>query len=224
LVLGAYDWAAFGSPFHLSYRYVSNEFAAQQSAGFFGIHAPSGHSIRLLLIGDRGLLFDSPFLVAAAVGLALLWRRARAELLVCALVVLAFAALDAGYFDSYGGDSPGPRFFAPALPFLALGLPAAFARARAIVAVLVTASVLASTAIAVTWPAAVNNAPVYTGTVWRRLRELVEHGSGSPLATWAQQTVLPLRPFGAFIVVLAFALTSVAVSWPRRLGAGNRSA
>src|SRR4029077_5854530 len=27
VALAAYDWAAFGSPFHLSYRYVANPFA-----------------------------------------------------------------------------------------------------------------------------------------------------------------------------------------------------
>jgi hypothetical protein len=224
VLLGAYDWAAFGSPFHLSYRYVSDAFARQQSAGFFGIHAPSGHSIHLLLIGDRGLLFDSPVLLVAAGGLVLLWRRAQAEAIVCALVVLAFAALDAGYFDPYGGDSPGPRFFAPALPFLILGLPSVAARLRAVMTALVAASVIASTAIASTWPAAVNNAPVYTGTVWRRLDELVRRGADAPLASWAQQTVLPLRPFGALLAVLALALTTVAVSWPRRRDAGSRSA
>ena len=32
-----------------------------------------------------------------------------------------------GYFQPYGGDSPGPRFLAVALPFLALGLANAFA-------------------------------------------------------------------------------------------------
>jgi hypothetical protein len=33
-----------------------------------------------------------------------------------------------GYFDPYGGLSPGPRFFAPALPFLCLGLVEAYHR------------------------------------------------------------------------------------------------
>ena len=41
---------------------------------------------------------------------------------------MAFAASAAGYFDPYGGTSPGPRFFVPALQFLALGLAPAYAR------------------------------------------------------------------------------------------------
>src|SRR6185312_3074687 len=40
VLLGSYDWAAFGAPWRLSYRYVTNQFAAEQSAGFFGIHLP----------------------------------------------------------------------------------------------------------------------------------------------------------------------------------------
>jgi hypothetical protein len=70
----------------------------------------------------------SPVLVAAAAGLGALWRRHRAEAAVCIAVVGVFLVWNIGYFLPYGGKSPGPRFFAPALPFLALGLPLAFAR------------------------------------------------------------------------------------------------
>ena len=129
LALGAYDWAAFGSPFHLSYRYVANVYAERQHHGFFGIGAPTLGGIKDVLVGSRGLLYFSPVLAAAVVGLWLLWRRGtRAEALVAAVVVALFLLLDAGYFLVYGGGTPGPRFFAPALPFLALGLPCVLAR------------------------------------------------------------------------------------------------
>ncbi|MHB8469828.1 MAG: hypothetical protein ACYDCH_08750 [Gaiellaceae bacterium] len=81
------------------------------------------------LVGSRGLLVVSPVAVAAATGLALLWRRERrAEAAVCAAITIAFVLLDAGYFPPYGGTSPGTRFLVPALPFLALGPAAAFER------------------------------------------------------------------------------------------------
>ena len=129
LALGAYNWSAFGSPFHLSYRYIANVYAERQHHGFFGIGAPTLGGLKEVLVGSRGLLYFSPVLVAAAVGLWLLWRRGtRAEALLAAVVVVLFLLLDAGYFLVYGGGTPGPRFFAPALPFLALGLPCVLAR------------------------------------------------------------------------------------------------
>jgi hypothetical protein len=153
LALGAYDWIAFGSPFHLSYRYVANPFAERQHGGFFGIGAPALDGLREVLVGNRGLLVFSPVLLAAAVGLVLLWRRGRrAEALVCGTVSLLFVLLNAGYFLPYGGGSPGPRFLAPALPFLVLGLPCALARFPVPTLVLGFASTVLMTLNAATWP------------------------------------------------------------------------
>ena len=129
VALGAYDWAAFGSPFHLSYRYVANAYTESQHHGFFGIGVPTLGGLKDVLVGSRGLLYFSPVLVAAAVGLWLLWQRgARSEAVLASTVVVLFLLLNAGYFLVYGGGTPGPRFFAPALPFLALGLPCALSR------------------------------------------------------------------------------------------------
>jgi hypothetical protein len=128
LGVGAYNWAAFGSPLHLSYKYVANEYTERQHRGFFGIGAPTPHGAWNLFFDGKGIMLVSPVLVAAGAGLVLLWRRGRrAEAAVCGAVTVLFLFADMGYFDPYGGLSPGPRFFAPALPFLALGLPFAFA-------------------------------------------------------------------------------------------------
>jgi hypothetical protein len=212
LVLGAYDWAAFGSPFHLSYRYVANGYTADQEAGFFGIHLPALHAIRIVLVGDRGLLVDSPVLAAAALGLLLLWRRdRRAEAALCAAVTLVFLAIEWGYFDPFGGDAPGPRFFIPALPFLALGLAPAFARLRRTTSILAVLSVIASTAIALTWPAAVNSGG-YRDTVWRGLADLV-HGRSSSLAVWAQKDLLDWTGIGRLSsAIIASALALIALT------------
>ena len=112
-VLGAYDWAAFASPFHLSYRYIANDYSQEQKSGFFGIGFPYAHSMREIFIGDHGLLLDAPIVVLAAAGLWLLWRTHRAEAVVAAAVSVLFLLLNGGYFLPYGGGSPGPRFFVP---------------------------------------------------------------------------------------------------------------
>lgn len=126
-VLGTYDALAFGSPFHVSYGYVWG--VPEQQHNLFGVGAPTLHGLREVLVGHRGLIVFSPVLILAAAGLVLLWRRGlRAEAAVCGFVSVAFVLLDAGYFDPLGGLSPGPRFVAPALPFLVLGLTEAFAR------------------------------------------------------------------------------------------------
>lgn len=152
VALGAYDWAAFGSPFHLSYRYVANAYTESQHHGFFGIGVPSLGGLKDVLVGTRGLLYFSPVLVAAAVGLFLLWRSGmRAEALVAAVISVLFLLLNAGYFLVYGGGTPGPRFFAPALPFLVLGLPHALARWRRPTLVLAFVSAGLTTVDALSW-------------------------------------------------------------------------
>jgi hypothetical protein len=129
LGLGAYNAAAFGSPLHLSYKYVSNKYTERQHEGFFGIGAPTAHGAWYVFLDGKGILLTSPVLVMAAVGLVQLWRSGRrTEAGVCIAVTVAFLFAAIGYFDPYGGLSPGPRFFAPALPFLAVGLIDAYHR------------------------------------------------------------------------------------------------
>src|SRR5919197_4633357 len=149
--LAVYNAEAFGSPLHFSYRYVSATFQ-QQHTGFFGLSVPSLHSLVHTLFGKRGLFVVSPVLLLAVVGLVLLWRRGlRAEAATAGAIVVAFVVLAAGYFDPYGGLSPGPRYFGPALLFLALGLPEAYRRWPLATASLAGVSILATLYQAGTW-------------------------------------------------------------------------
>lgn len=210
-ILGAYNWAAFDSPFHLSYRYTSEAFAEQQGAGFFGIGVPSPHGLHLVLVGNRGILVDSPVLLAGGAGLVLLWRYGhRAEASVCGVVSLSLLWLNSGYFLPYGGDSPGPRFIVIALPFLALGLPFAFAAKPVLTTALAAVSVIASVAIALSWPAAANSTHGYRGTVWVEIVKLIHHGAAAPLASWTQDSALTWVGAPPLITAVAVALTAAA--------------
>ena len=227
-LLAAYDWAAFGSPFHLSYRYVANNYAAQQATGLFGISFPRWHSTAQVLVGDRGLLIACPVVIMALVGLALLAREHRAEAVACAAIFFGFLLLSAGYFLPYGGVSPGPRFIIPALPFLAVGLGPVLARLPVVSLLLAGASLVASTTLLLTW-----SWEGYTGyrqTVWGELARLVT-GSGSRIGNDLASNVATLaglsRPVAAGLVAcctlaaFAIATASLRKSEPPASGSGR---
>ncbi len=176
-LLWTYNWMAFGAPWRPSYKFVANEYAGDQSHGVFGVSLPRAHSVYDVMIGNKGILVVSPVTLAAAAGLVLLSRRYRAEALTCGAVVAAYLVVSCGYFLPYGGVSPGPRFVVPALPFLALGLPLAFARLPRTTALLAAVSVLAMTAVTLTW----TQATLYRHTVWGEIARLAVDGRSSRL-------------------------------------------
>jgi hypothetical protein len=174
VLLGAYDSAAFGSPFHLSYRYVANRYASKQATGLFGIDAPSGHGIEQVFLGSRGILIASPVIVAAAGGIVLLARRHRPEAIACGAVFAMLLLANCGYFVPYGGISPGPRFLVPALPFVAVGLAPAFARWFPVTAILGAASMVAMTALTLSW--AKTRDVAYRQTIWGEIARVFTQG------------------------------------------------
>jgi|SRR5579862_1073969 len=208
LLLAAYDWAAFGSPFHLSYRYVANKYAADQQAGFFGIHMPNAHAVGQVFLGDRGLLVASPVIVAAVAGTVLLARRYRLEAIVCLAVFGVFVLVNCGYFLPYGGKSPGPRFLVPALPFIALGLAPAFARWFRTVAVLAGASIVAMTALTLSWSGSSGHSYPETiwGTVARVLTGVAHSAHADPGLAGSSLQWVGIGRAGAAVVVCLAAL------------------
>lgn len=140
--LVAYNTWAFGSPFTLSYTNALRAplgtgapVVGANEHGLYGVGVPDPRAALSLLVSEKGLLVVTPLAIAALFGLPLLWRAGRrAESVVCTAVPLVFLTYNAGYYLPYGGQSPGPRFLVPALPFLVL--PLAFVlRARPLVVV-----------------------------------------------------------------------------------------
>jgi hypothetical protein len=148
-VLLAYQHAAFGSAFHLSYASEENPDLLRR--GFFGITAPKPSIMFELLFGAyRGLLPLAPVLVVAPIGLWLLMRSPSMRRTGVAAAILFVAAflLNAAYEHWEGGWSYGPRQIGTALGFLAMGLAplwtVARARARAMLMTLVLVGIASS--------------------------------------------------------------------------------
>ncbi len=119
-VLMIYQYACFGSPFHLAYSSEEGFEGLQQ--GFFGITLPTAHALQQVLFSEfRGLLPLSPLMIVAPVGL-LMYREARTPAAIAFVVALFYILLNASYHYWEGGWSLGPRHLSPALPFLCLGL------------------------------------------------------------------------------------------------------
>src|SRR5207237_3915913 len=79
---------------------------------------------------ERGLLRLMPVLALGSAGVVLLYRKGRrAEALAIAGVVAVILAYDSGFVEPFGGWGPGPRYLMPMLPFLAVPLALAYARA-----------------------------------------------------------------------------------------------
>ena len=160
----AYQWLAYGSPFHTPYDDVvavagtsGHDVVGSNGEGFLGVTAPRFSDAIRLLVDDRGLLVLSPLVLAGVVGLVLLWRTGRrAESLTCLTIGAAFLVYNAGYTPVFGGifagGSPGPRLLLVSLPFLMLGAGLACRRAPLAFTALLVASTAIFAAATVTYP------------------------------------------------------------------------
>jgi hypothetical protein len=151
---------AFGDPLRLAYGdavavqgMTGHALVGLNDGGFFGIGAPQlGAAIDLLFAG-RGLLVLTPVLAAALLGAVLMRREGhRAEANVILAVAVAYFIYNAGYWQPFGGGTPGPRFLVPTLPFLALGLAVAYRRRPALTLGLAIPSAVCMLAAALTYP------------------------------------------------------------------------
>ncbi len=204
LLLAAYDWAAFGAPWHLSYRYQGGVYHAEQVAGFFGIGFPNASRTFVVFSGNGGLLFVSPVLALGVYGLYRLRHRFPREMLVSAAAIVLMLVVDAGFFEPYGGISPGPRYVAPAIAFVALGLAAAFAWRPRLTLVLAGLSIATSTAISLVWS---TGTAIMRNTVWGEVLRIPASLGRSLYVQALSPNIFselgPGRWFGALVVAIA---------------------
>ena len=104
LPLLLYDWWAFGSAFHLSYRdairypgVTGHDVLGANDRGLFGVSTPDRGVAMHLLFGPIGLVTVTPVVVAGAVGLILLWRKGlRREAALAGGLAIAFVVYNSG--------------------------------------------------------------------------------------------------------------------------------
>lgn len=103
-LLGAYNWARFGSPFNFGYP------EGNLSVPFFtGLHA-------MFLSPGRSLFVYSPILLLAIPGAWIFLRRERLLMILCVLVVVGYAAIVASWGPLGWGLSWGMRLMTPTVP------------------------------------------------------------------------------------------------------------
>jgi hypothetical protein len=119
LILGN-NYLITGSLFEVAYG--SNPAFPEIAAGnAFGFSMPDGRRVAALLWGEyRGLFFWSPMLLMAVPGLVELYREWR-PLAAGIVTVFIFMVMQVAGFSGWsGGNAIGPRYLAPALPFLGI--------------------------------------------------------------------------------------------------------
>ena len=128
LLFAAYNWAIFGTPLPVGYRYHV-EYSMVHAQGFMGIARPTWEALYGITISPyRGLFFLSPILLLTLPGVRFMWRLPgeRRTAVLLGVVIAGFILYNASYLYWWGGAAIGPRFLVPAVPFMMLPLACAF--------------------------------------------------------------------------------------------------
>jgi hypothetical protein len=120
--IAVYQFACFGTAFTTGYNSEMNP-DFRTASGFFGLFTtPQWDALLALLFSPfRGLFFSSPILLLGVLGLWHMFRtpRLKADAWLFIAVAVVFLVFNICYISWDSGWATGPRYLAPALPFLA---------------------------------------------------------------------------------------------------------
>ena len=148
ILLDAYHWICFGSPFRTSVAFSKN--FTQEGLLFGVLRKPSLEAIWGLTFSEyRGLFFVSPILLLAFAGAVVMIRRRvmLRELAIVGAIALIFFVVIASFNGWEGGFAFGPRYLLPVIPLLAIPMRFAWRNVFAIVGVLSIAINFLATAV-----------------------------------------------------------------------------
>jgi len=155
VILAAYQFAAFGAIYRTSVATTNPAFLTQ-GAWLGVIKGPSREAfIGITTSSYRGLLYISPILLLALIGVWLSWRKRWLErsTIVCIVASTGYMVLANSSFNGWhGGYSIGPRYLIPIIPLLGLLLFSVARRMKLLWIVLGALSVLLNFAAAVVDP------------------------------------------------------------------------
>jgi hypothetical protein len=131
LIFAAYNYAIFGTPMPVGYEYSTNWQEVHQT-GFMSLTSPTLDRLYGLTFSPfRGIFLLSPFLLLTFPGLYWMWREKpeqRSTTVALMVVIAGFFLYNAASIMWHGGFTVGPRYFVPALPFMALPIIFSFNR------------------------------------------------------------------------------------------------
>jgi hypothetical protein len=240
-----YHWACFGAPWKTGYSFAPDP---AHKEGLLGVIGPNRAALaQALVTPDNGLLVLCPWVVLAAFGLVVVWRRAqRAEAMALAALALGYVLFVGSLVPEFGraGWSVGPRYIVVAMPFFAWLAAAALDAVdqrpllRTLAHGLVVASVVIMVAATTTfpyWPTSLRN-PLYEVAFWALGTGHVPHSLGTAVGLHGVRALVPLYAVLAALVVTLLGrgergrsagllgAAALAAAWVAAIGLAPRTA
>lgn len=135
IALALYHWAAFGSPLTHPYQWSAFSGPVTEAAAPLSMFASINlERIPQVFFAGRGFLIATPLVVLGLYGLIRMLRspqrQHRQTGWVAILMFVLYLGLVVLWGNPWGGESPGPRYMMPAIPFLVIGVAMAWDRSR----------------------------------------------------------------------------------------------